>query len=117
LHTTRWVTGSGGHPAVKTWVRNLAKKAGASFSLQTSTDLFYPDFVALLNDGRVLMVEYKGNAYATNDDSVEKRKLGKLWADRSGGNALFLMAERMKDGLNVAEQLSVAVGRHQQLQT
>jgi type III restriction enzyme len=97
------------HPAVKTWVRNLARKPGASVALQTSTDLFYPDFVALLNDGRVLVVEYKGNAYATNDDSVEKRKLGKLWADRSGGKAVFLMAERVKDGMNVEEQISRAV--------
>lgn len=97
------------HSAVKTWVRNLAKKEGASFSLQTSTDLFYPDFVALLNDGRVLVVEYKGKAYATNDDSVEKRKLGQLWADRSGGKALFLMAEKARDGMNVAEQISAAV--------
>ena len=31
-----------------------------SFWLQTSSDKFYPDFVALLNDGRVLVVEYKG---------------------------------------------------------
>jgi type III restriction enzyme len=97
------------HSAVKTWVRNLAKKEDASFSLQTSTDLFYPDFVAQLHDGRVLVVEYKGNAYATNDDSVEKRKLGKLWADRSGGKALFLMAEKVKDGMNVAQQISAAV--------
>lgn len=97
------------HSAVKTWVRNLAKKEGASFSLQTSTDLFYPDFLAQLHDGRVLVVEYKGIAYATNDDSVEKRKLGKLWADRSGGKALFLMAEKVKDGMNVAEQITAAV--------
>jgi type III restriction enzyme len=100
------------HSAVKTWVRNLAKKEGTSFSLQTSTDLFYPDFVALLNDGRVLVVEYKGKAYATNDDSVEKRKLGQLWADRSGGKALFLMAEKAKDGMNVREQIAAAVALH-----
>jgi type III restriction enzyme len=97
------------HSAVKTWVRNVAKKEGASFSLQTSTDLFYPDFVAQLHDGRVLAVEYKGDAYATNDDSSEKRKLGALWADRSGGKALFLMAEKVKDGMNLAEQITTAV--------
>lgn len=97
------------HSAVKTWVRNLARKPASSFWLQTSSDLFYPDFVALLNDGRVLVVEYKGNAYATNDDSVEKRKLGKLWADRSGGKARFLMAEMVKDGMNLAEQITAAV--------
>ena len=60
--------------------------------------------------GRILVVEYKGKAYATNDDSVEKRKLGQLWAERSGGKALFLMAEKQKDGMNVAEQIAMAIG-------
>jgi type III restriction enzyme len=46
-------------PQVKTWVRNTASQPH-SFWLQTSTDKFYPDFVALLEDGRVLVVEYKG---------------------------------------------------------
>jgi type III restriction enzyme len=98
------------HSAVKTWVRNLAKKEGASFSLQTSTDLFYPDFVAQLQDGRVLVVEYKGGHLVDAADAEEKRKLGKLWADRSGGKALFLMAERQRDGMNVAQQITAAVG-------
>jgi type III restriction enzyme len=97
------------HNAVKTWVRNLAKKENASFSLQTSTDLFYPDFVALLHDGRVLVVEYKGGHLVVAPDAEEKRKLGELWAARSGGKALFLMAERQRDGMNVAQQISAAV--------
>jgi type III restriction enzyme len=96
------------HNAVKTWVRNLAKKEGASFSLQTSTDLFYPDFVAQLHDGRVLAVEYKGGHLVGSADADEKRKLGELWAARSGGKALFLMAERQRDGMNVAQQISAA---------
>ena len=98
------------HSAVKTWVRNLAKKEGVSFSLQTSTDLFYPDFVAQLHDGRVLVVEYKGGHLVDAADAEEKRKLGALWADRSGGKALFLMAERQRDGMNVAQQITAAVG-------
>ncbi|HXR38917.1 MAG TPA: DEAD/DEAH box helicase family protein [Terracidiphilus sp.] len=99
------------HSAVKTRVRNLAKQPASSFWLQTSTDRFYPDFVAQLHDGRVLVVEYKGKAYATNDDSDEKRKLGALWAARSGGKALFLMAEKIKDGVDIAEQISAAVSQ------
>ena len=102
------------HVAVKTWVRNLSKQPTSSFWLQTATDRFYPDFVALLHDGRILVVEYKGKAYATNDDSVEKRKLGQLWAERSGGKALFLMAEKQKDGMNVAEQIASLVGNIEQ---
>jgi hypothetical protein len=38
---------------VKFWLRNVARHH-ASFRLPTSTDNFYPDFVALLNDGRIV---------------------------------------------------------------
>ncbi|MDE2362026.1 MAG: DEAD/DEAH box helicase family protein [Hyphomicrobiales bacterium] len=81
------------NPLVKAWVRNTSKQPH-SFWLQTSSDKFYPDFVALLNDGRVLVIEYKGEPYFTNDDSKEKRLIGDLWADRSGGHCLFLMVEK-----------------------
>ncbi|WP_045838208.1 DEAD/DEAH box helicase [Hyphomicrobium sp. 99] len=80
------------HKGVKAWVRNTSRQPH-SFWLQTSSDKFYPDFLALLNDGRVLVVEYKGAPYFTNDDSKEKRLVGDLWADRSSGKGLFLMIE------------------------
>ena len=83
------------HPKVKTWARNTDRQAH-SFWLQTASDKFYPDFVALLEDGRILVVEYKGEAYASNDDSKEKKLLGELWADRSGGSCLFLMVDDKK---------------------
>jgi hypothetical protein len=79
---------------------------GFSFWLQTSTDRFYPDFVAETLDGRLLVVEYKGEDYATNDDSKEKKLLGELWASKSNGRALFLMAVRIDErGRNVHEQI------------
>ena len=78
---------------IKAWVRNTSRQPH-SFWLQTSSDKFYPDFVALLNDGRILVVEYKGAPYYTNDDSKEKRLIGDLWAERSGGKCLFLMIEK-----------------------
>jgi type III restriction enzyme len=49
--------------------------------------------MALLRDGRVLVVEYKGSDRATADDAKEKRLIGELWADRSHGICLFLMVE------------------------
>jgi type III restriction enzyme len=79
-------------PEVTVWVRNLSR-GEASFWLQTSTDRFYPDFVALLRDGRFLVVEYKNARDWSNDDSKEKRKLGELWADRTRGRCLFIMPE------------------------
>ena len=59
-----------------------------AFCLPTSTGSFYPDFVALLNDERILVVEYKG-AHLDNEDSREKELIGKVWAEKSGN--LFLM--------------------------
>jgi len=78
-------------PEVKFWVRNLERRPNHSFWLQTSTDRFYPDFVCLLNDGRYLIVEYKGEDRWSNDDSREKRIIGEVWAKRSEGRCLFVM--------------------------
>ena len=97
--------------AIKHWVRNLARQETASVWLQTKTDKFYPDFVAELLDGRILMVEYKGSPYETNDDSDEKRLLGELWESKSNGRALFLMAVKKepKRGLTVYEQIRAKI--------
>ena len=75
---------------VKFWVRNLANKA-TSFRLQTSKNWFYPDFLCQLNDGRVLVVEYKGEHLFA--DAEEKRAVGAVWESRSGGKCLFVMPE------------------------
>lgn len=76
-------------PGVKWWVRNLERDPARSFWLPTSTDRFYPDFVALLEDGRVLVVEYKGGDRVTNADTREKDAIGKLWEARSQGRCIF----------------------------
>ncbi|KAF7964139.1 hypothetical protein AWV80_02040 [Cupriavidus sp. UYMU48A] len=78
------------HPKVKQWVRNIEKQEKFSFWLPTSTDYFYPDFVAELEDGRILVVEYKGEPYKTNDDSREKLQVGYQWEHSSGGRCLFV---------------------------
>lgn len=80
-------------PEIKWWVRNLAGmgREQTSFWLQTATDKFYPDFVCQLNDGRTFIVEYKNANDWSNDDNKEKRSLGELWAERSGGKCLFIM--------------------------
>lgn len=78
-------------PQVEYWVRNIERQPALSFWLQTSTDKFYPDFVCLLTDGRYLVVESKGIHLWSNDDSKEKREIGKLWEARSNGKCLFVM--------------------------
>ncbi len=78
-----------GLPEVKTWVRNLSKKG--PFWLRRATANFYPDFVCLLTDGRVLAVEYKGAHLVTADEAKEKAAVGAVWAARSGGRCVFAM--------------------------
>ncbi len=54
------------------------RRPAHAFWLQTATDRFYPDFVALLKDGRYLVVEFKGEHLWSNADSMEKRDVGGL---------------------------------------
>ena len=95
------------HPKVKQWVRNIERQEKFSFWLPTSSDYFYPDFVAELIDGRVLAVEYKGEPYKTNDDSREKKQVGDQWGKSSGGRCLFLFAVAEDEaGRTVFQQLA-----------
>ena len=97
------------NPNVKFWVRNLERQLKHSFWLPTSTDKFYPDFVAQLNDGRVLVVEYKGSQFAGSDDAKEKELIGKVWAEKSGN--LFLMGWRKNDeGCDINQQINKIIG-------
>ncbi len=96
-------------PQVRHWVRNLPRFPEFSFWLPTAKDRFYPDFVAELKDGRLLVVEYKGEGYKTNDDSVEKRLIGEYWA-RLTGNLFLFAVERDAKGLDVTQQLAGVVG-------
>lgn len=93
------------HPKVKHWVRNIEKQERLSFWLPTSTGYFYPDFVAELEDGRVLAVEYKGEYLATADDAREKRQVGEQWEKSSSGQCLFLFALEDDQGRGVVQQI------------
>ncbi len=93
-------------PQVKHWVRNIPQQDRSSFWLPTATDYFYPDFVCELVDGRVLVIEYKGEPYKTNDDSREKIQIGEQWEKTSGGRCLFLMAVADDRGRDVAKQIA-----------
>lgn len=84
------------HPLVKHWVRNIVRGAN-SYWLPTSTDRFYPDFVAELTDGRLLVLEYKGANLMHDPDTLEKANIGARLAEVSGGEVLFWMAERSKE--------------------
>ena len=77
-------------PAVKYWVRNLVHETWAFRLPLSNGKFFYPDFVALLNDGRILVVEYKGEHLV--EYSQEKKNIGEKWEEASNNKALFIMA-------------------------
>ncbi len=97
------------HPAVKHWVRNVERDERFSFWLPTATDYFYPDFVAELTDGRVLVVEYKG-AHLLNAETDEKEQIGRQWEHSSNGKCLFLLAVANDNGRDVATQIAEKIG-------
>ena len=96
------------HPQVKHWVRNL-DTAPCGFGLPTSRGRFYADFVAELVDGRVALLEYKG-AHLQNDPyEIEKSQVGALWAQTSGGRAVFGWLTKQQDGKTLAQQLDAVL--------
>ncbi len=97
------------HAKVKRWVRNLDSDPVAGFWLPTSSGRFYPDFVCELTDSRVLLVEYKGGYISGMAKEIEKGQVGKVWAERSGGKALFAMVLKNLEGMGVVQQLDAAI--------
>lgn len=61
------------HPKVRFWVRNVDRKPNA-FWFQLPSGRFHHYFVAMLTDGRILAVEYKGKHLA--EDAKDKRIIG-----------------------------------------
>lgn len=89
---------------VEYWVRNIEKHQ-YSFCLPMANRRFYPDFVAKLKDGRILVVEYKGDHLATNEETKNKDLIGSLWEKSSNGKCLFLMGVKKNEIGTVAEQI------------
>jgi hypothetical protein len=97
---------------VEFWIRNVAQHKN-SFRLPLASGFFYPDFVAKLKDGRIFVVEYKGEhlAGSGNDDTNEKRLVGALWQKASEGKGLFAMIEKDVAGRNMRDQLLDAINQ------
>ena len=88
----------------------MSRGIPARSGLPTATGKFYPDFVARMEDGRLLIVEYKGAHIAEGPDTAEKRTIGELWERSSAGKGLFIITEKSVDGKNVRGQLLAKVG-------
>lgn len=98
-----------GHPRIARWVRNLDSEPVHAFWLPTSAGRFYPDFVCELSDGRVFVAEYKGEHLRNVPKEIEKGQVGRVWAERSGGRAVFAMLFRLERGMNVSQQIDAAL--------
>ncbi|WP_295937249.1 DEAD/DEAH box helicase family protein [uncultured Xanthomonas sp.] len=92
---------------VEVWVRNLAHPT--QFRFPTATGSTYPDFIAKLKDGRIFVIEYKGDDRFDHPKNVAKRAVGELWA-RKYPNGIYLMP-RDKDeaGRDIDQQLAAAI--------
>ena len=78
--------------------------------LPTATGTFYPDFFAELNDGRVLLAEYKGEHLVEHEQ--QKKNIGERWEAKSGGKALFFWAVKKDEhGRDVHRQLEDKLGK------
>lgn len=97
------------HPEVRHWVRNIDSDPTSGFWLPTSFGRFYPDFVCELLDGRLAVVEYKGEQIRGMSKEIEKAQVGRLWAESSDGRCLFAFIYRDEGGMNVARQLDAAL--------
>ncbi len=93
------------HAKIERWVRNLDSDPVAGFWLPTSSGRFYPDFVCELADGRLFVAEYKGEHLRSMPKEIEKGQVGKVWAERSRGKAIFAMLYKQERGMNLAQQL------------
>lgn len=98
---------------VEFWSRNVSQHSN-SFRLPLAGRNFYPDFVAKLKDGRVLVVEYKGQQHADEQetrDTREKKIIGDQWQKVSGGRGVFVLATmKNKDAGEVRKQIKEALG-------
>ncbi|MBO4648751.1 MAG: DEAD/DEAH box helicase family protein [Lentisphaeria bacterium] len=97
------------HAKVTTWLRNL-DRCNESFWLPLAHTRFFPDFVGLLDDGRLFAVEYKGEQLRNTRDTLEKDAVGRLWATKSSGKCLYATVYKINDGLDVKGQLDKMFG-------
>lgn len=95
------------NPDVEVWVRNLAHPT--QFRFPTATGSTYPDFVAKLKDGRICVIEYKGDDRYDHPNNAAKRAVGELWA-RKYPNGLYLMPrETDETGRDIDQQIAHAI--------
>jgi len=79
------------------WHRNLGR--GRGFCINGYLKNHYPDFIAMLKNGIVVVVESKGDHLA-NDDSRYKNNIGRIWANQAGRGYKYFMVFENNSPLN-----------------
>jgi type III restriction enzyme len=75
------------------WHKNLTR--GKGFFINGYYKDHYPDFIIYTQKGNIILIETKGD-HLHNDDSKDKNKLGKIWAEKSGDNYKYFMVYQTK---------------------
>jgi type III restriction enzyme len=76
------------------WHRNLTR--GKGFFINGYYRDHYPDFIIYTQKGNIILLETKGD-HLDNDDSKDKNKLGKIWAEKSGAQYKYFMVFQTKN--------------------
>lgn len=69
------------------WHRNLER--GKGFQLNGFIN-HYPDFIVKMKNGKIILIETKGD-YLDGSDSLQKIRLGEKWASKAGDNYRYFM--------------------------
>ena len=77
---------------VKWWHRNIARK---EFAINGAVTV-YPDFLVMLENGKMLLIETKGD-HLDNDESEAKAKTGAEWAALAGRMYKYYMVFETKN--------------------
>ncbi len=77
---------------VKWWHRNISRKGFAINGAVTA----YPDLMVMLTDGKILMIETKGD-HLDNPESKAKAATGSKWASQAGRLYKYYMVFQSKD--------------------
>lgn len=93
------------HKDIKFWIRNLEK--GYGYKLPLHNGNFYPDFVAELNDGRIVVVEHKGAHIDNTPETDAKNRIGDFWAEKTGN--VFIMTRNTDTSAPIYTQIDNAI--------
>lgn len=95
------------HPRIKRWVRNPVGMHGFALPRRplAGRSWYYPDFIAELSDGPLLLIEVKGSHLADTIDATDKIDAARIWTEITGhgfvmvvGNDIDAISEVLSQG-------------------